>query len=264
MSKGLNIALFAAIALVTVAAAMAFPMLDGSTDSAPEPMYAHGDMERRDIASPPPDRQCPPEQPGMMGGFRDFRPMEPRDAPPEVIIDVSDRPSESAEDMIDAYGRAYNEKREFEEYGSTVYILDRNDAADPELAGVLARIMDDRIIAEIPDSASDAKVVSANDARNTDILGFLQIMQTFVEGSGTQLETIVTQMIASRTSSGGSSYVNVSDSRGPVRIEIVSPQESDDSDEDALKNVYSEIPAKPTAAETYLRQHVFDGGSSCF
>ena len=264
MSKGLNIALFAAIALVAVATAMAFTMLDDSTGSAPESMDDFGMRDMRDFASPPPDHQCPPGQAGMMGGYGEPRPMGPRDAPPKVIIDVSDRPSESPEDVIDAYGRAYNEKREFEEYGSTVYILDRNDAADPELAGVLARIMDGRIIGEIPDSASDAKVVSANDARNTDILGFLQIMNSFLEGSGTQLETIVTQMIASRTSSGGSSYVNVSDSRGPVRIEIVSPQDSDDSDEDALKNVYSEIPAKPTAAETYLRQHVFDGGSSCF
>ena len=261
MSKCLNIALFAAVALVAVAVAMAFPMLDDSAASASD--VTDGRFAMGGGFDSPPGPRGPAGPEGMMGGFGGFRPMEPRNAPPEVIIDVSDRPSDAHEDIIDAYGRAYNEKMEFEHRGSEVYILDRNGPADPELAGVLAKIMDERVIGEIP-ASSNAKVVSAGDAGNRDILGFLQIVYAYVQGSGSQLETVVTQMISSRASSGGSSYANVSENRGPVRIEIVSPQEEGGTEENAVKNIYSEIPAKPLSAETYLRLHVFDGGSSCF
>ena len=245
-NKGIMI-VFAAVLAIAVFGLIYCVSTADSADAEYEPF----------MAGPQPGQDGRGMGPGPMGAGHG--PEGPRDMAPPVIIDARDRP-DNPEGIIDAYGRAYSEMKEFERQGRPAYVFDDRDM-DPELHSLIDHAMNGRIIDDISSVDGDAEIVDVYECSGSCSMEFLQIMYTEAEATGSSYEVILYRMIQNRSSPG--SYVSVSENRGFLRISAVYMTADEGSDDEPADQTYLDIATEPTSSESFLRAHAFDGGTLC-
>ena len=227
-------ALLAAIAVISVlAVAMVASDSDALGPCPPEPfedLAPHAEFDGR------PDGEGP-------------RPGEP----PVVVFDASGRPAHSPERMLRDYMGFFSEKRALEGEGRPFLILDPEIASDHHgaLSAALESVMGCDVVADL--GGMDGEVEMRPPSPGASDLGFLlELLPYLEEDSG--LKDLVLSMISELEG------FSVQFGTAPYReVDYVSEPPSDSSEEDC-ETVY-DVMAAPSAVETYIRAHVFDGGA---
>ena len=201
---------------------------------------------------------CPPEP------FEDFPHHEAADGrpadegprpgePPVVVFDASGRPAHSPERMLRDYMGFFSEKRALEGEGRPFLILDPEVASDPRgaLSTALKNVMGCDVVADL--SGMDGEVELRAPPAGASGLGFLQELLPYLE-EDSSLRDLVLSMISELEGFSAQSGT------APCReAPYVSEPPSDSSEEDC--ETFYDVMAAPSAVETYLRTHVFDGGA---
>ena len=201
---------------------------------------------------------CPPEP---FDGFAPHMDADDRPAgegphpgePPVVVFDASGRPAHSPERMLRDYMGFFSEKRALEGEGRPFLILDPEVASDPRdaLSAALEKVMGCDVVADL--SGMDGEVeMRAPSAGASDLRFLLELLPCLEEDSS--LRDLVLSMISELE--GFSAQFGTAPYREAT---YVSEPPSDSSEEDC--ETFYDVMAAPSAVETYLRAHVFDGGA---
>jgi len=184
--------------------------------------------------------------------------MPPMDGAQRFVIDAPDRPDGRPDRIIDDYGRMYEEKRQLEDQGAEVFVLDPGLERDAgkELAGAINAVFDGAVVSERP---ADAEPSPLQLPESYDV-SFLEEMLEQVEDD-TMLAQLLSVMISQYTASGsGSGSLAPSNGREDevpdVPDEVV---EEDDSEEPVL--FVDDVPEHIPSSVEYITVHGFDGGT---
>ena len=184
--------------------------------------------------------------------------MPPMDGAQRFVIDAPDRPDGRPDRIIDDYGRMYEEKRQLEDQGAEVFVLDPGLERDAgkELAGAINAVFDGAVVSERP---ADAEPSPLQLPESYDV-SFLEEMLEQVEDD-TMLAQLLSVMISQYTASGsGSGSLAPSNGRDDdvpdVPEEVV---EEDDSDEPVL--FVDDVPEHVPSSVEFITVHGFDGGT---
>jgi hypothetical protein len=184
--------------------------------------------------------------------------MPPMGESKRFVIDAPDRPEGRPDRIIDDYGRMFEEKRQLEDQGAEVFILDPGLERDAgrELAGAINAVFDGAVVSEMPADSEPAPM----DLPESYDVSFLEEMLEQVEDDS-MLAQLLSVMISQYTASGsGSGSLAPSNGREDdvpdVPEEVV---EEDDSDEPVL--FVDDVPEHIPSSVEFITVHGFDGGT---